>query len=83
MGMTFNNELFHYVRDLITDGLSYEEVLMHCASQYLTLESFRNTPEWTINGQHWDKVMRMCMEFYKRSEDWLRRWSEQGLIEID
>lgn len=83
MGMPFGRQVFSYVSDLIRDGLSYEEVMEHCASQHVTLESFQGSPEWKENKKVWEREMKVCKAFYDESEKWLREWETQGLIDLD
>lgn len=80
-----------YIRPLIEDGLTFEEVLLHCASQSETLRLFLldssrdglSIEQDMIRRDKWYRESHALSFFYHSHVLCLTMWRDQGLINVE
>lgn len=82
---------WEHIRPLIEEGLSFEEVLAHCASQSETLRQFLLDPsrdgltieQDLIRRDKWQRESHALSFFYFSHVLCLVKWRDQGLINVE
>lgn len=80
-----------YIKDLVDDGLNLEEIMMHCASQSVTLSHFLVEPfrgdlsreEDCKRNDKWKEEMQCLTYFWHNYGLCVEVWEKEGLLIVE